>query len=379
MRIQQSQVALEAERVAYSYSRTEQSLQASFGSGDRQVQIGHSQVIETEQLEIESYRALGRLRTAAGNGPANAQGKPPEHANSRLLRAPEFRPLVLAAPPPAPTPKPPPAGTEPVPGEDGDLLLLKLLIELLSGHEIEVAHVQAAPATTTQPLAQAAPPAQFSIDYSFSAYHYEMEQTSFHASGTVQTAEGAEISFDFALEMSRSFESFTAFDFHAGTRKDPLVLGEGASAPQLSSARHGFDLDGDGMLEQVALPTGASAFLALDLDGNGRIDNGLELFGAQNGDGFAQLARHDADGNGFIDAADPVFGQLLAWRRTESGEDRLDRLATLGIGALYLASAATPFELRGPGNESLGAVRRTGVYLNEDGSSGALQQLDLVV
>src|SRR5262249_53387342 len=131
--------------------------------------------------------------------------------------------------------------------------------------------------------------------------------------------------------------------------------------------------------EQVPLATGASAFLALDLDGDGRITSGRELFGASSGDGFADLARYDADRNGFIDESDPVFARLLAWRLTDSGEDQLDSLAALGVGALYLGSASTPFELRTPGNESLGAVRRSGVYLNENGTAGALQQLDLVV
>ena len=380
MRVQQAQIALDSERVAYSYSRTEQSLQASFtGSNGDQVQIGLHQVIETEQLEFEAYSQLGRLRSPAGTGPANAQGKPPEHSNSRLLRAPEFRPLVLTPPAPPRTPEPPP-GTEPVvPAEDSDLMLLKLLIELLSGHEIEVAQVGASPSSTTQPLPGTAPAGQFSVDFSYSAYHYEMEQTSFHATGTVQTADGTEISFDFSLEMARSFESWTAVEFHAGNRRDPLTLDGDGAGPELSSARYAFDLDGDGSEEQVPIATGGSAFLALDRDGNGRITSGRELFGALGGDGFAELALHDADGNGFIDADDPVFSQLLAWRLTANGEERLDPLASLGIGALYLGSASTPFELRGAGNEEQGAVRRSGVYLNEDGRVGALHQLDLVV
>jgi hypothetical protein len=140
-----------------------------------------------------------------------------------------------------------------------------------------------------------------------------------------------------------------------------------------------FDLDADGTSEQIAFVTGSSAFLAIDLDANGRIGDGRELFGALSGDGFADLGRYDTDGNGFIDSEDPVFEQLLAWNRDASGGDRLRGLAELGIGALYLGSTATPFELRGPGNEPLGAVRRSGLYLTEDGRAGALQQLDLVV
>jgi hypothetical protein len=43
------------------------------------------------------------------------------------------------------------------------------------------------------------------------------------------------------------------------------------------------------------------------------IDNGGELFGDQHGaaDGFAELKRFDANGDGAIDSQDPVFGSLL--------------------------------------------------------------------
>ena len=54
-------------------------------------------------------------------------------------------------------------------------------------------------------------------------------------------------------------------------------------------------------------------------------------------------------------------------------------LKSLGVGALYLGSAATPFELRTADNTALGTVRASGISLNEDHSVGTLQQVDLVV
>jgi hypothetical protein len=51
----------------------------------------------------------------------------------------------------------------------------------------------------------------------------------------------------------------------------------------------------------------------------------------------------------------------------------------MGVGALLLASADSPFALRGEHNSALGAVRSSSVYLREDGGAGTVQQIDLVV
>jgi hypothetical protein len=50
-----------------------------------------------------------------------------------------------------------------------------------------------------------------------------------------------------------------------------------------------------------------------------------------------------------------------------------------GVGALYLGSAETPFSLKDDDNRLRGEVRASGIYLREDGSTGALQQVDLAV
>src|SRR4029077_5915698 len=63
------------------------------------------------------------------------------------------------------------------------------------------------------------------------------------------------------------------------------------------------------------------ALLALDLNGNGKIDDGRELFGnamplGQGGrasNGFVALAQYDWNGDGIIDADDPVWSALLLW------------------------------------------------------------------
>jgi len=53
----------------------------------------------------------------------------------------------------------------------------------------------------------------------------------------------------------------------------------------------------------------------------------------------------------------------------------------VGVGAIYLHPVETQFQNMGSdsGSESLGVLRSSGVYINENGSAGTIQQLDLRV
>jgi hypothetical protein len=79
------------------------------------------------------------------------------------------------------------------------------------------------------------------------------------------------------------------------------------------------------------------------------------------------------DHNGWIDESDAAYGRLGIW-----SEGKFSSLRDAGIGALSVAAASTPFALK-DGSELLGQVRKSGVYLHEDGTPGALQQVDLKV
>ena len=105
----------------------------------------------------------------------------------------------------------------------------------------------------------------------------------------------------------------------------------------------------------------------------GKVNDGRELFGPTGGDGFAELAALDQDGNRWIDEGDDAFSRLGLW---QDGE--FTSLAEAGIGALAVSSVATPFSLE-EGGEQLGRLRASGVYLTEDGAAGVLQQVDLAV
>jgi hypothetical protein len=159
-----------------------------------------------------------------------------------------------------------------------------------------------------------------------------------------------------------------------------LVVNFGGTAAQLAAGRSfRFDLDGDDTAEDLPLFASGSGYLALDLNRNGRIDSGRELFGPASGNGFVDLARLDDDGNGWIDEGDAAFSRLAVWTPAAEGAGALRSLGELGIGALALAHATTPFALRGNGNADLGTIKSTGLYLREDGGAGSLQEIDLTV
>jgi hypothetical protein len=117
----------------------------------------------------------------------------------------------------------------------------------------------------------------------------------------------------------------------------------------------------------------------LDRNEDGVINDGTELYGPQSGSGFAELSQHDEDGNGWIDEGDSVYDRLRLWSRDESGGERLIGLGQAGVGAIYLGHIDTPFQLKDEDNQLQGRVRDTGLFLRENGGSGTVQELDLVV
>lgn len=267
--------------------------------------------------------------------------------------------------------------------------MLKLLIERLLKTKIHMFNPQQmekAPQAQTAPQAQspqgveaaAAPQrAGYGVEYNMTESRYEMEQSSFAASGVIKTADGQEINFNLSLSMTREYASQTSVSLNAGdaVRKDPLVLNFDGTAAELSSTRFSFDINADGTNEQVASLKGNSAYLALDKNGDGKINNGSELFGPTTGNGFNELSSYDSDHNGWIDEKDAVFSQLKTW----VGGDTLRSLKDAGVGAIYLGNQQTPFSIKNSDNALLGAVKSSGIFLNENGSVGSVQQIDLAV
>ncbi|MEH6812988.1 MAG: hypothetical protein V7677_10710 [Motiliproteus sp.] len=223
-------------------------------------------------------------------------------------------------------------------------------------------------------------PSRVGLRYQYTELRHEQEHTSFSAEGQVQTADGRTISIDLELNMSRSFVEHNHLEIEAGARlKDPLVINFDGRAAELTQQKYQFDIDADGSADQVSFVGEHSGLLALDRNNDGEINDGTELFGALSGNGFADLLEYDEDGNGFIDEGDAIYDSLRIWVKTPDGSDQLLALGDRNVGAIYLGSVETPFDLKDSENELQGRIRASGVYIGEEGGSGTVQQIDLVV
>lgn len=347
-----------------------------------------------EHLEIN-----GRVRGSSEPAPGLLIAA--DHANiSALAQARAFE-FLNAPPPPTPVASIDDQSaadaiesSEDAVRNDPRMRMLIDLIEALTGRKVRLfdsselaqAPAPSAPDAGAAPSAgdnsaPSSPPDGFSLDYQRHDVIEETEATAFVAQGVVRTADGQEIRFELQLAMARAYREETSVHVQIGTlppqRKDPLVVNFSGTAAELVDQRFRFDIDADGNSDSLALLGSGSGFLVLDRNGDSRVNDGRELFGAQSGDGYADLAALDSDGNGWLDAGDAQFAQLRLWTPTADGGGRLQRLADRGVAAISTANIATPFALRGEQNADLGVIRATGVYLSSANSVGTTQQIDL--
>ena len=271
---------------------------------------------------------------------------------------------------------------------DPRMQLIILMIEQMTGRRVRIydagqfmkAQTADIPAPPSGNTPASMPRAGFGVAYDKVVSYQESEQTAVQATGVVRTSDGREIEFSLKLTMQRQYSETTSASVRMGDaarKTDPLIINFNGTAAQLSDQRFAFDLDSDGRNEHINAPVSGSGFLALDLNGDGKIGSGVELFGPASGNGFGELAQYDSDRNGWIDDADPVFARLKVWLKAPD-QDRLASLASLGVGAISLQAIATPFDLKNSSNQLLGSVGGSSVYLNENGSVGSVQQVDLV-
>lgn len=284
---------------------------------------------------------------------------------------------------------------------DPKLRMIRSLVAMLTGKDVEfLAPITnnedasaAASTPPTQPQAASAASANdngatapsassIAIEYTRHEEYSESEQTSFAASGVINTADGRQINFALSLSMSRSYHQESDVSIRFGNvpqTQDPLVINFNGNAAQLTDQRFSFDLNADGDKESINFATGGSGFLALDRNGDGRINDGSELFGTTSGNGFADLAALDSDSNGWIDENDAAYEQLRVWTKGASGNDQLATLKQADVGAIGLSHAATPFSIKDANNALQGQVRSSGIFLHDDGNVGTIQQVDLTI
>lgn len=212
-----------------------------------------------------------------------------------------------------------------------------------------------------------------------SGFMEEQETTQFRSKGTVNTADGRSIEFDVSFEMSRSFtESYSATQIsqYEQILTDPLIINLNNSPTSITDKKFYFDLDCDGEKEEISELASGNGYLALDRNNDGVIGDGSELFGTKSGNGFADLAEYDKDGNGWIDENDEIFSKLKVWTKDENGKDILLSLSDANVGAICLKSSQTPFAMKDEDGNLNGMVRRSGIYLTESGKAKTLQQVD---
>lgn len=274
-----------------------------------------------------------------------------------------------------------------------NLMILESLYKSITGSELKVTTVDEMRTKIRAKMdsleVETTPPARVTstrantghgVVYQRHERYQEQETLKFQAVGVVRTADGREIDFSVAMNMSREFVQESNLDLQAGSKKiDPLVINFDGQGAALSQTRFEFDLDNNGTTEQIAQLRPGSGYLALDRNGDGAINNGSELFGPSSGRGFAELAVYDEDGNNFIDEGDSIYHQLRIWMINEDGSTQLAALGDKNIGAIFLGHVSSPFQLKDEGNNSLGEVVNSGVYLTEDGKAGVIQEINLSV
>jgi hypothetical protein len=138
----------------------------------------------------------------------------------------------------------------------------------------------------------------------------------------------------------------------------PIIIDVDGSGYSLTSAENGvkFDFFVDGYPLQFAwiAPGSTNAWLVLDPN-DGPITTAKQMFGnltpqppSATPNGFLALAQYDVNGDGWIDASDPIWTSLRLWQDTnhngvtDPGElHALDSLGVVGISVKYHTSPKT--------------------------------------
>ena len=271
---------------------------------------------------------------------------------------------------------------------DPKLMTMKRMLENLTGKKIRIKNINSfkkdtAPSLAKEVFQEISPPAQKDSSkgagWGFQSY-YQSEETIVDTMGTVKTESGESIVFSLHLKMQRDFYTEEKFEFPPGDAlRDPLVINFSGKPTDLSNVRFKFDIDSDGNKEEIPWLAPGNGFLVFDKNKDGIVNNGDELLGPHSGNGFEELAALDMDGNEWIDENDPGFHDLSIWSGEGWDNAFLNDLKKEGIGAISLSSAEKEFSIKDQTNDTLGKIRRTGIYIREDGNIGSIQQVDLAV
>ncbi|WP_206532446.1 Ig-like domain-containing protein [Mesorhizobium sp. M7D.F.Ca.US.004.01.2.1] len=197
------------------------------------------------------------------------------------------------------------------------------------------------------------------------------------AAGRTQVA-----TFDNITSQSQ-LNALTSTDFVVyNSATDPIILDLNHDGFAFSDLSHGvqFDINGDGVKDQVAWNTSHDGMLAVDLNHDGKIDDGTELFtpnfgGGNFASGAAALASLDSNHDGVIDHNDTAFDSLLIWKDANangiSDAGELSHLADNGIVSISTAATPTVGEIDGQ------TVTGNGTFHMADGTTGNYVEVEL--
>jgi hypothetical protein len=221
--------------------------------------------------------------------------------------------------------------------------------------------------------------------------YLERETTGFHASGTVQLADGRTIELSQNDLLQREYQSRSTLSLSAivqlATGQTPAT-DPAASTPAVPATAPAVPgtpaVAGDPAASAPATPTPAApattsvvtlgnGVLGIDKNGDGDVTDPGESVAS-----FADLKALDQNGNGWIDSGDAAFAELGLASKDAGGASASHSLGDSGVGAIFVGSVATPFQFKDAGNQLQAELVQSGVYLNEDGSSGTVRQIDLV-
>lgn len=277
------------------------------------------------------------------------------------------------------------------PEEDSQIKMLRQILAALNGKKLSLKDLEEAKRTRVldltsenriegQKLSRPMGGTVWQKVTASEVYVTETESMAFAATGMATTSDGRQISFGMEVSMSRAFcakySEFTCQDY---IRTDPLVINLDQNVTGVTDMKFMFDLNSDGEEEEISFAKEGSGFLVYDQNEDGIVNNGQELFGTKSGDGFKDLSKYDSDGNGWIDEADDIFKKLKVWTKDEDGKDHLIDLKKANVGAIYLGNVDTEFSINDESNKNLALLRKTGIYLKENGGVGTVAHVDLTL
>ena len=199
---------------------------------------------------------------------------------------------------------------------------------------------------------------------------YQALQASFSGELALSSGETISFAFDFSMEVS-----WARYSYSEQAMTDPLVVSLSGTPVQLDADNSSaFDLFNNGSTVPLPQLAAQQFYLAFDRNADSKVNDGSELFGPRTGQGYAELAAYDDNGNGLIDPSDDIWQYLYLWRPQQS----LLSMQEAQLGAISIESVATQMPLYQQQHQ-LGQISRSGLAFTENGKPALVQQIDLLV